>query len=72
LELELSGAAFGKNATASFKIPAKTIAETIAEKPMAVKLTPAASGAKKKPREPKPGTPEYDFGLEQDDGEPRH
>lgn len=67
LDLEVSGAAFGVNASAVFKIPA----DKIAEKPIILKkssLTDAKSkAAKKKPRKAEPGTPEGDFGLFDDE-----
>ena len=62
LQLDLPGEAFGKNAAATFKIPGKMISE----KPVAVKPAPDASKSgetKKDHVEPKPGTPEYDFGI---------
>lgn len=70
LDLEISGAAFGVNASATFKIPARKIAERpILLKPSS--LTDATSkGAKKKHRRAEPGTPEGDFGLFDDEDEP--
>jgi hypothetical protein len=62
LQLDLPGEAFGKNAAAQFKIPAKMIAE----KPVVVKLAPGGSKKGEPGKvgvEPKPGTPEYDFGI---------
>jgi hypothetical protein len=62
LHLELPGEAFGKNAAATFKI----LGKMISEKAVVVKPAPDASksGETKKERvEPKPGTPEYDFGI---------
>ena len=71
LQLEVPGAAFGKDASASFQIPAKMIAA----KPVVVKLTPGGGDSKtgskpKKHSKAKPGTPEYDFGIEEDEGAP--
>ena len=47
--IELPAAAFGMDATVRLKIPAEMIFEQSPEE--------------KKPREPQPGTPEFDFGL---------
>lgn len=70
LELEVSGAAFGVEASAKFKMPAKMIAE----KPMILKILapPDAKveAAKKKQQKAKPGTPAGDFGLFDEEDEP--
>ena len=47
--IELPAAAFGMDATVRLKIPAEMISEQPPEE--------------KKPRDPQPGTPEFDFGL---------
>jgi hypothetical protein len=67
LQLELPGSAFGKDAAASFQIPAKMIAD----KPVMVKLGPSSGAKPQKSRQPKPGTPEYDFGIETEGEAPR-
>jgi len=64
LQLDLSGTAFGKEATAGFKIPAKSI---VAQQVVA-KAPPGAFAPKKKAAKrrsaAKAGTPEADFGLD--------
>jgi len=63
LQLELPCAAFATDASASFQIPVKMIAA----KPVAVKLAPKTGSKAKKHSKAKPGTPEYDFGIEEED-----
>ena len=66
LQLELPGAAFGKNATASFKIPAKPMADKLLiVRKWKDEQSQAGANAKKRGK-PKPGTPEYDFGIGED------
>ncbi len=64
LQLDLPGAAFGKEATAGFKIPAKLIvAQQIVAKAPPGAFAPKKKAAKSRPKA-KPGTPEADFGLD--------
>lgn len=64
LQLDLPGGAFGKEATAGFKIPTKLIvAQQIVAKAPPGAFAPKKKAAKSRPK-PKPGTPEADFGLD--------
>jgi hypothetical protein len=71
LRLELSAVAFGKDDVVRLTIPAKMIAErSDLIEPKGAK--PSGSGdaskkAAKKPHAPRPGTPEGDFGIGEDD-----
>jgi hypothetical protein len=67
LELELPGEAFGKNAAASFHIPTNLISDkTVAVRMTSDRSRHAGPHAGKQQRKPKPGTPEYDFGIGDD------
>lgn len=69
--LELPGSAFGKNTTASFKIPAKPMAsKLLIVRKWKDEQSQAGTNAKKRGA-PKPGTPEYDFGISEDLPPPR-
>jgi hypothetical protein len=71
LQLELPGTAFGKNATASFKIPANLMAaKLVVVRKWTGDESPGGPNAKKRSA-PKPGTPEYDFGIGEDAAAPR-
>ena len=64
-ELELPGEAFGMNGPANFTIPMNLLAA----KSVAVRMAPPPKEPgkeTKKRHKPKPGTPEYDFGIEED------
>ncbi len=65
LQLDLPGGAFGKEATAGFKIPTKLIvAQQVVAKAPPGAFAPKKKATKSRPK-PKPGTPEADFGLDE-------
>jgi hypothetical protein len=74
LRLELSAVAFGKDDVVRLTIPAKMIAErSDLIEPKGAKPSASGDAAKKparRPRTPRPGTPEGDFGIGEDDPSP--
>jgi hypothetical protein len=86
LELELPGEPFGMNAAANFPILMELLSDktvvvriiptvnltTEDGKPATADGKPGSAKAKKKRPPPKPGTPEYDFGIEEEDSSSPH